>query len=83
MEPIASGALLESGTSGNLPGEGMAMFVMSSSPHEATTPNVVDVDLAYHLETNELHGMVDRLLDKHGLDRLAIDVVVLLKIIDI
>lgn len=75
-EASTSSALLESGTPGNLPGEGMTMFTLSTEKPESATAEICDVNLAYHLTEEELVTKINDFLSKNGMTKGDIDTVI-------
>lgn len=76
-ENIASFNLLQSKTSGTIPGEGFAMFVIDSKQHKNSLAKIVDVDMISQCTKKEVADKLDAFLLQNKLSYNDIDALVL------
>lgn len=76
LDATKSSELLDSGTPGNLPGEGMTMFTLSSELSDKATAEICDVHVAYHPSEEELVTKTKDFLSRNGLNESDIDTVI-------
>jgi 3-oxoacyl-[acyl-carrier-protein] synthase II len=75
-ELISSDTLISSGTSGTIQGEGASFFCVSGEPSSATWCAIVDIEMLYRPDKDQLFAAADEFIKRNNLSYDSIDLLI-------